>query len=188
MLDQQSLPGAGALGTSSHAYSLAPPHPWEAAPSTQRRVSVGYVGRKTRKGPPARKPLASCPPGPPDWAQPQLAGQLSSSLPGAQSMALLCTGVASAAGPGTSLQPTPRPRLGSDLGGLPSAAAPSRQLARRPAPAAPTSPGPVGSVSPVWPFSPGSPRWPGRGSFESLPAAAQGLAHSVRAQAPGRLR
>ena len=116
------------------------------------------------------------------------AGQLSSSLPGAQSMALLCTGVASAAGPGTSLQPTPRPRLGSDLGGLPSAAAPSRQLARRPAPAAPPSPGPVGSVSPVWPFSPGSPRWPGRGSFESLPAAAQGLAHSVRAQAPGRLR
>ena len=44
------------------------------------------------------------------------AGQLSSSLPGAQSTALLCTGVASAAGPGTSLQPPPGPRLGSDLG------------------------------------------------------------------------
>lgn len=65
MLDQR-LPGVGALGTSSCADSLAPPHTWEAAQSTHRRVSVGYVGRKTRKGPLARKPLASCPLSPPD--------------------------------------------------------------------------------------------------------------------------
>lgn len=115
------------------------------------------------------------------------AGQLSSSLPGAQSTALLCTGVASAAGPDLPAA-APRAQAGLRPRGLASAAAPSRQLARWPAPAAPPPPGPVGWVSPVWPLPPGSPRWPGRGSFETLPAAAQGLAHGVRAQAPGRLR
>lgn len=115
------------------------------------------------------------------------AGQLSSSLPRAQSTALLCMGVASAVGPGTSLQPPPGPRLGSDLGGLAPAVAHSPAAGLTAAPAAPPSPGPVGVASPVWPCLPGSPRWLGRGSSESLPAVAQGLVHGVRARAKGRL-
>ena len=191
MLDQR-LSGVGALGTSSCADSLAPPHTWEAAPCTHRRVSVGYVGRKTRKGPLARKPRhpvhAAHPMGPAS-AGPAVvhAGQLSSSLPGAWSMALLCMGVASLAGPRlpprTSLQPPalppPQARLGSDLGGLAPAAALGRQLARRPAPAVLPSPSPFGSASRAWLVPPRSPRSPGRGSFASPPAVAQGLAHSV---------
>lgn len=75
------------------------------------------------------------------------AGQLSSSLPRAQSTALLCTGVASVVGPGTSLQPPPGPRLGSDLGGLGPAAAHSPAAGPTAAPAALPSPGPVGVAS-----------------------------------------
>ena len=179
-------------GSSSCADRLAPPHTWEAAPSTHRRVSVGYVGRKTRKGPLARKPLASCPRSPPDgpslsWPCCGPCGVAELLSAQGVSMALLCMGVTSAAGPRlpprTSLQPPalppPQARLGSDLGGLAPAAALGRQLVRRPAPAALPSPSPFGSASPAWLVPPRSPRSPGRGSFASLPAVAQGLAHGV---------
>lgn len=153
---------------------------------------MGYVGRKTRKGPLARKPLASCPLGPPDrpslsWpcCGPCRAAELLSARGVEHGPALHGgrqrgrTSAASRDLPAATRPPPPRARLGSHLGGLAPAAALGRQLARWPAPAAPPSPGPLGSASPAWPVPPRSPRSPGRGSFASLPAVAQGLAHGM---------